>query len=163
LQKIAGKSRGHHGGRTRDRPVNPTRFRKKGARVCIIDCDHKAGEAVAQELTGNDPAIMPIFFHSDLARPEDIRLAASEIERTVGRVDILVNNAGIEGEKPLAEISGECCDRMIAINLKAPLFLTQAILPLFLLREAASSISALYIRPTRPPIRPLMHVRRPVW
>jgi NAD(P)-dependent dehydrogenase (short-subunit alcohol dehydrogenase family) len=107
------------------------RFQKEGARICLIDCDHEAGEAAARELTGNDPTMAPVFVYADLARPEQIRVAAATVERVFGRVDILVNNAGIEDEKPFDEISDECWDRVIAVNLRAPFLLTQAMLPLF--------------------------------
>jgi NAD(P)-dependent dehydrogenase (short-subunit alcohol dehydrogenase family) len=107
------------------------RFQKEGARVCLIDCDLEAGEAVVRELAGSDPSLEAMFVYADLARPEEIRAAAATIERAFGQVDILVNNAGIEAEKSFAEISAECWDMVIAVNLRAPYLLTQSVLPLF--------------------------------
>lgn len=44
--------------------------------------------------------------------------------------DILINNAGIGISKPFVETTPEQFDRLMAINLKGPFFLTQHLLPL---------------------------------
>lgn len=44
--------------------------------------------------------------------------------------DVLVNNAGIGLHKPFAETTEDEFDRLVAIHLKAPFFLTQTLLPL---------------------------------
>jgi glucose 1-dehydrogenase len=54
---------------------------------------------------------------------------ASRIEHEFGPIDILVLNASIELLEPPESISAEHFDRQIAINLRAPLELLQAILP----------------------------------
>ena len=46
-----------------------------------------------------------------------------------GSLDILVNNAGTSGSGPIGEAVPEVFDRMIAVNAKAPFFLTQRALP----------------------------------
>ncbi|MFE0255803.1 SDR family oxidoreductase [Streptomyces sp. NPDC059010] len=47
----------------------------------------------------------------------------------LGSLDILVNNAGVSGSGPIGEAVPEIFDRMIAVNAKAPFFLTQRALP----------------------------------
>ena len=47
------------------------------------------------------------------------------------KIDILVNNAGIELDLPFEQVTPELFDRVIAINLRAPLLLTQALVSLF--------------------------------
>ncbi len=65
----------------------------------------------------------------------DVSLAAAVagmvevIEADLGQVDILVNNAGIVSHQPLAEITEEDWDRMLAVNLKSAFLLTQRVLP----------------------------------
>ena len=46
------------------------------------------------------------------------------------RLDALVNNAGIGTTAPFAETTEEQFDRLVAIQLKTPFFLTQRLLPL---------------------------------
>jgi NAD(P)-dependent dehydrogenase (short-subunit alcohol dehydrogenase family) len=58
--------------------------------------------------------------------------AAEVVEATVshfGGIDILVNNAGIMFERSISEIRPDEWELMVALNLRAPLFLAQAALP----------------------------------
>lgn len=58
-------------------------------------------------------------------------LEAGLLERTGQvRLDILVNNAATNAGGPIETITPEAFDRLIAINTKAPLFITQRALPL---------------------------------
>lgn len=47
-----------------------------------------------------------------------------------GRIDILVNNAAIRIRQPFGKFSHEDFDKMIMINLRAPLFASQAVVPI---------------------------------
>jgi pteridine reductase len=65
-------------------------------------------------------------FEADL---RDAAQAAGLVERTAehfGRVDILVNSAAIFGTGDLADATEAIWDEQIAINLKAPFFLSRA-------------------------------------
>jgi NAD(P)-dependent dehydrogenase (short-subunit alcohol dehydrogenase family) len=46
------------------------------------------------------------------------------------RIDILVNNAGVRVRKAFGEFSHEEFDRVMAINLRAPFFASQAVVPI---------------------------------
>ncbi len=66
-----------------------------------------------------------------LAVPADIRdleeqdrLVASAVEQ-FGRLDTLVNNAGVEFREPFLQARPETWDQTLAVNLKAPYFLSQ--------------------------------------
>jgi len=53
-----------------------------------------------------------------------------EALRVWGRIDILVNNAGVGNRPvPLAEVTVEEWDRIMAINLRGPLLCSQAVIP----------------------------------
>jgi NAD(P)-dependent dehydrogenase (short-subunit alcohol dehydrogenase family) len=47
-----------------------------------------------------------------------------------GRVDILINNAGIRGAKKFGDFTYDDFNSVVAINLRAPFFASQAVLPL---------------------------------
>ena len=62
----------------------------------------------------------------------DVASIATVVERVVerfGGIDTLVNNAGIMFERAVSEISAAEWDLMVAVNLRAPLFLAQAAAP----------------------------------
>jgi pteridine reductase len=63
----------------------------------------------------------------DIAAVE--RMAAQVLERTGGRLDVLVNNASNFYPTPLGSVTLEQWDDLFGSNLKAPLFLSQAVLP----------------------------------
>ena len=73
---------------------------------------------------------------SDDAGVDDLgrRLAAAH-----PRVDLLVHNAGVFEKTPFADVTRAAYRRMQAINLEAPFFLTQALLP-SLLRAPTPSV-----------------------
>jgi pteridine reductase len=56
------------------------------------------------------------------------RMARDVVERA-GRLDVLINNASNFYPTPLGTVTEEQWDDLVGSNLKAPLFLTQALLP----------------------------------
>jgi len=86
---------------------------KAGARVVLTDVDADGLERAA-------PAIGPnaATFALDVTDRRQWLAAAAFVEEAFGPLDILVNNAGIGPDlKPLADVSPESFDRLIAINL----------------------------------------------
>jgi len=66
----------------------------------------------------------------DLARPGEAGDMVAAAHRRMKRIDILVNNAGIRVRKAFGEFSQEEYDRVMAVNLRAPFFASQAVLPI---------------------------------
>ena len=64
----------------------------------------------------------------DLADATQIEPAVALAARRMGGIDILVNNAAINEKRALAEIDLDHIDRMLAVNLRAPILLSQAVL-----------------------------------
>ena len=102
----------------------------KGARLLLVDCNEAGVSAVAESL-GKDGGPGANFLVTDLADPLAIKTLAAKVSALEVGVNVLVNNAGIELDLPLEEISAEVFDRIIAVNLRAPLLLSQALVPLF--------------------------------
>ncbi|MBI3917258.1 MAG: SDR family oxidoreductase [Betaproteobacteria bacterium] len=66
----------------------------------------------------------------DLARPDAPEAMVAAAHQHMGRIDILVNNAGIRVRKPFGGFSHEEFERVVAINLRAPFFASQAVVPI---------------------------------
>ena len=59
----------------------------------------------------------------------------------LGAVDILVNNAGAAESAPFAKTGLDMLERMLAVNLKAAFFCTQAVLPGMLAAKAGRIVN----------------------
>ena len=75
---------------------------------------------------------------ADLAAPDGAHVLANKVRALVNRVDVLVNNAGVAIFKPLKDTTVADFDRLFAVNVRAPYFLVQQLLPL--LGEGANII-----------------------
>jgi len=80
---------------------------------------------------------------ADISKARDRAELVGFIEREFGWVDLLVNNAGVAPEvrTDLLSATEESFDRLIAINLKGPYFLTQAIANFWIPKLGALSAS----------------------
>ncbi|NKX56518.1 SDR family NAD(P)-dependent oxidoreductase [Arthrobacter mobilis] len=78
---------------------------------------------------------------TDLSDPTAPSMAVEQAAGHFGGIDILVNNAGIMFERSVSRIRLDEWDRMIAVNLRAPLFLVQAALPHMRRRGGGSIIN----------------------
>jgi 3-oxoacyl-[acyl-carrier protein] reductase len=70
-----------------------------------------------------------IYIQADISIKEDREKLISKIRQKFNRIDILVNNAGVAPKQRLdiLETTEESYDWVMAVNLKAPYFLTQKI------------------------------------
>jgi gluconate 5-dehydrogenase len=66
---------------------------------------------------------------ADLAGRGGIAALAAEISAPFGAPEILVNAAGLNTRQPADEVTAEGWDATLAINLTAPFFLSQALVP----------------------------------
>ncbi len=70
-----------------------------------------------------------IAVEADMASIDGPKRAAAEALAALGTVDILVNNAGIARNAPLVDITMAQWDETLAVNLRAPFLLAQALVP----------------------------------
>jgi NAD(P)-dependent dehydrogenase (short-subunit alcohol dehydrogenase family) len=68
-----------------------------------------------------------MYSQGDVSVAEDRQSIIDDVKSRFGRLDVLVNNAGVAANPraDILEASEESFDRLIAINLKGPYFLTQ--------------------------------------
>ncbi|MCU1566354.1 MAG: short-chain dehydrogenase [Pseudarthrobacter sp.] len=107
------------------------RYLDEGAKVVIIQ-RHSLEPALERH-----PRVFGV--QADLSLVSAVAGAVENSVAHFGGIDILVNNAGIMFERSVAAIRPEEWDLMMALNLRAPLFLAQAALP-HLRRRGGGSI-----------------------
>ena len=85
--------------------------------------------ACRQRASEKGHAIDSISVKADIGDEAARRHLLDETRQRFGRIDLLVNNAGITsiGRADLLDATEEAYDRLMAINLKGPFFLTQAV------------------------------------
>jgi NAD(P)-dependent dehydrogenase (short-subunit alcohol dehydrogenase family) len=81
-----------------------------------------------------------IYVQSDISKKEDREKLVESALKAFGKISILVNNAGVAPleRKEILEMSEESFDRVMNINLKAPLFLTQLVAKAMILHKDKS-------------------------
>jgi pteridine reductase len=65
-------------------------------------------------------------FFNDLTDPRGPQELVDAVVERFGKLDILINSAAVMERTPLGEVTVEMWDKMFAINLRAPFFLSQA-------------------------------------
>lgn len=65
----------------------------------------------------------------DLTNPEDLKSLVDQTIKRFGRIDVLINNAGISNSNVSWKTTTKEWNQTIAINLNAPFFLSQAVIP----------------------------------
>ena len=99
-----------------------------GATVALTyagDAD-SAADTVAEIRTHGGTAAA---YHVDLADVAALRSTVDRVRADLGDVSILVNNAAVRPKGRIAELEPEDVDAVLAVNLRAPLFTAQAVLP----------------------------------
>lgn len=98
-----------------------------GADVALIARDRAGLEETAEAVRAEGRKALII--EADLAEVEATRAAAAKALEAWSCIDILVNSAGVALTAPALELSIEDWERSMAINLRAPLLLSQALAP----------------------------------
>jgi NAD(P)-dependent dehydrogenase (short-subunit alcohol dehydrogenase family) len=104
-----------------------TGFVSNGVKTYISSRKAEACDATAARLSEQGECIS---IPCDLSSMEGVRYLADAIAEREEKLDILVNNAGATWGEPLESFPESAWDKVMAINLKSPFFLTQALLPM---------------------------------
>jgi NAD(P)-dependent dehydrogenase (short-subunit alcohol dehydrogenase family) len=104
---------------------------KEGAQVLIhYSSGAKEAESVVAEIRKGEGRAQAIA--ADLAMPDGAHKLAKEVRSIIGdRLDILVANAGISKNATIEDTTVEDFDKLYAVNVRAPFFLVQQLLPIF--------------------------------
>jgi NAD(P)-dependent dehydrogenase (short-subunit alcohol dehydrogenase family) len=116
-------------------------FAAQGAHVIVSGRDDERADAVLTAIRAAGGR--GDYVHADLdGSPEASRALAEDATKLLGgRIDVLVNNAGIFPPADTLTVDSAMFDRVYAVNVKAPFFLTQAVAPAMIARGAGVIIN----------------------
>lgn len=111
-------------------------FAEHGARIAILDINGSAANDAASDL-GKDH----IGLRCDVTDKGECESAVAELEAVWGQIDILVNNAGITQPLKTMEIGPDDFDRVLNVNLRGTLYMSQAVIPKMTSRRSGSIVN----------------------
>jgi len=110
-------------------------FAAQGAKVAILDLDLNAARDAAALLGEGHLGLA-----ANVADEAQVRDAVAEVLAHFGRIDVLVNNAGITQPVKTPEITGKDYDRILDVNLRGTLLMSQAVIPTMRAQRSGSII-----------------------
>ncbi len=96
-----------------------------GARIAISGRSREKAEALAGTL--RDAGFEAFGLAADVKSVAETREAVAQVASRYKTIDILVNCVGIQREEPMLEVTEEAFDEVYRVNLKAAMFLGQAV------------------------------------
>jgi meso-butanediol dehydrogenase/(S,S)-butanediol dehydrogenase/diacetyl reductase len=114
----------------------------RGATVAVGDLDAAAAAKTAAGLPRpGGPGAASFGLRLDVTDRASVDTAVAELEDRLGPVDILVNNAGVSSVAPFLEITDQDWDRLMNVNLRGVLIVTQRVLAGMLDRRSGRVIN----------------------
>jgi NAD(P)-dependent dehydrogenase (short-subunit alcohol dehydrogenase family) len=117
---------------------------QEGAIVCLVDIDDLGLQKTAKQIQGLGQRALPI--HCDISQSDEISSAVTTALDTFGGLEILVNNAGVLHFGPTHLMTEEQWERVMAVNLLAPMHFIRLLLPTLLSQPEAHlvNVSSMY-------------------
>ncbi|RKT22688.1 NAD(P)-dependent dehydrogenase (short-subunit alcohol dehydrogenase family) [Paraburkholderia sp. RAU2J] len=119
---------------------------RAGAQVLVhYSTGEKEAEAVVAEIRAAGGAAQKVA--ADLRDADGAHLLAKRVREVIGhRLDILVANAGVSRAASIEETTVEAFDTLFAVNVRAPYFLVQQLLPVMCKGSSIVMVSSLAAR-----------------
>jgi NAD(P)-dependent dehydrogenase (short-subunit alcohol dehydrogenase family) len=114
-------------------------FARLGAAVVVHGTNTAHGDAVVAGI--REAGGRALFIAADLTDTDDCQAIIRTAAREFGRVDILVNNAGDVSRGTIETVPLALWDRILAVNLRAPFILMQAVIPHMRARGGGSIVN----------------------
>jgi NAD(P)-dependent dehydrogenase (short-subunit alcohol dehydrogenase family) len=115
-------------------------FAAMGARVILAELDPAKGKQAQEAVANVYPNNPAVFYEVDLANEAQVRAMATRILAHESVPDVVFNNATITKMGAVDEVDVSFWDRSYAVNLKAPLLLSQLFLPQMKARNSGALV-----------------------
>ena len=111
-------------------------FAEHGARVAIFDLDAAAAQAAAASVGAGH-----LGGRCDVTAKPDCDAAAAATLKAFGRIDVLINIAGITSPQRLLDVDPDTYTRVMDVNMRGTLYMTQAVVPAMRAQKSGSIIN----------------------
>ncbi|MGH6728085.1 MAG: SDR family NAD(P)-dependent oxidoreductase, partial [Pseudolabrys sp.] len=111
----------------------------EGADLCLIDINEETLQATAQEARRRGVGVASKI--CDLSQPEEISAAKDFVLSSWDHLNILVNCAGIAHYGATEAMTDEQWNRVLSVNLLAPVRLVRMLLPILIAQEEAHIVN----------------------
>ncbi len=98
-----------------------------GAHVLLVGRDPEKGAKALAELSGMKGSAE--YFQADISTLEGCKAVGDKLQQEEKLVDFLINSAGVYEEKMLDQLTEQDYARIMDVNVKGTIFLTQAVVP----------------------------------
>ncbi|MDO8526558.1 MAG: SDR family NAD(P)-dependent oxidoreductase [Deltaproteobacteria bacterium] len=122
----------------------------KGKVALVTGGNTRVGKIISETLSRHGALVAAHSFRSkkgpfqaDLSKLSGVQKLVRAVEKNLGPIDILINNASDFKEMPLTKITEADWDYELAVNLKAPFFLSQAVAASMIKRKQGVIINIL--------------------
>ena len=126
-QRLSGKVAIITGGASGIGAAVVRKFAEEGAQVVAADIDDQRGSAVADEVS--QAGGCAVFKRTDVSRAAEVESLVSETVDRFGKLDVVLANAGFQFIVPLADVSEQQWDHLMAVNLKGVFFCCKYAIP----------------------------------
>ncbi len=115
-------------------------YAREGARIAI--CARTASEVEQTLKDIHDIETEGAGWPCDVSLEDAVKTMVGAVQERFGRIDVLVNNAGVMTRPaPVSELEVKKWDYTIAVNLRGPFLVTQAVLPIMMKQRSGSIIN----------------------
>lgn len=110
-------------------------YAAEGAKLIAADINEAALSLLQKEITDTQGTITTVI--ANMAKADEIDNMVKTAVETYGTVDILVNNAGVMDDfSPVADVTDQLWDRVMAINLNGPFKAMRSVLKMMLEKKS---------------------------
>ncbi len=106
------------------------RLAQEGTHLFLLDVNEFGLAKVVS--SARQQGVQAIGRYCDVSQPEQIAASVAYVRGRWETVDILVNNAGITYYGETDKMTAEHCEKLLAVNLHAPIHFTRELLPTLL-------------------------------
>jgi NAD(P)-dependent dehydrogenase (short-subunit alcohol dehydrogenase family) len=123
------------------------RFAEEGCAVCVSDVNLQGATETAiiaaERAAAKGLTVKTLALECDVTKRESVDAMVAAAAETLGSPNVLVNNAGIFFNAPFHETTEEQFDRILTVNVKSVLLVSQAVIRLWMAEQIKGSIISL--------------------